>query len=400
VIFMTGSFDGVARTGSLTFHQRYNNIIVNKGSLTGGMNFTIASSAVLRGTVMDMGVPASQAQVLLLAGGPDVYTVAGRGYTDASGKYSFSYVPVGDYTIAVFVNGVRVAVDTINITSPASSTWTKDVAVSTLKGDLNSDTIVNLTDAIMAMQVLAGSQPLGIRANYPISGADVNGDGRIGLEEAIYILQDLSDLRVHPFGTSGWWDLYVSSVSSRKLNAYYLTRDGSALAGTDILNTPITGDISGTAVHLGGFTGTLSGNTITGTAVNNGQTYNFSLVESSFHFTNFIPGESLAAGSAQFAWTTSPGAEKYYILVMKDNAAGNCHAVGGCVGVWVKDGITDTSVNFNSGGTLLLPEGLSAGNNYRVRVYSRTNSQTGPPIWNDPATYIDTTMDVAFKAKN
>jgi len=44
----------------------------------------------------------------------------------------------------------------------------------------------------MALKAAAGK---GIGAPCSASGVDVNGDGKIGLEEAIYILQDVSELR-------------------------------------------------------------------------------------------------------------------------------------------------------------------------------------------------------------
>jgi len=42
-----------------------------------------------------------------------------------------------------------------------------------LKGDLNNDGIVNIADAILAMHVLSGMNPAGIRSDYKSSGADV-----------------------------------------------------------------------------------------------------------------------------------------------------------------------------------------------------------------------------------
>ncbi|RZB30254.1 MAG: hypothetical protein SRB1_02534 [Desulfobacteraceae bacterium Eth-SRB1] len=62
-------------------------------------------------------------------------------------------------------------------------------------GDVNDDGNVNLTDAILALQVTVGMNPAGIRSNYATSGADVNGDAKIGLAEVIYILQDVAGLR-------------------------------------------------------------------------------------------------------------------------------------------------------------------------------------------------------------
>jgi hypothetical protein len=63
------------------------------------------------------------------------------------------------------------------------------------KGDLDGDGDVDQADADLALQVLAGQSPAGIRPNYGTSGADVNGDGRIGKEEAVYILERLGGVR-------------------------------------------------------------------------------------------------------------------------------------------------------------------------------------------------------------
>ncbi|MDA3832705.1 MAG: hypothetical protein PF495_04850, partial [Spirochaetales bacterium] len=72
----------------------------------------------------------------------------------------------------------------------STSRQLKITLISTLTGDLNGDTKVNLADAILALKVVAGLNPTGIN-----SSADVNGDGKIGLAEVIYILQHVVGLR-------------------------------------------------------------------------------------------------------------------------------------------------------------------------------------------------------------
>ena len=63
-------------------------------------------------------------------------------------------------------------------------------------GDINGDGNVDLADAITALKVAAGMDVSGlISSDYATSGADVNRDARIGLEEIIYILQKLSRRR-------------------------------------------------------------------------------------------------------------------------------------------------------------------------------------------------------------
>lgn len=60
----------------------------------------------------------------------------------------------------------------------------------TSPGDVNADGLVNLTDAIAVLQILSGVNNL-----IFTDGCDVNNDKKVGLEEAIYILQKAAILR-------------------------------------------------------------------------------------------------------------------------------------------------------------------------------------------------------------
>jgi Raf kinase inhibitor-like YbhB/YbcL family protein len=68
-------------------------------------------------------------------------------------------------------------------------------------GDVNNDGNLDLTDAIIGLQVLIGIKPSLSQTIY--SGADVNGDGKIGLAEVIYVLQKVAGIRqdTSPGGT-------------------------------------------------------------------------------------------------------------------------------------------------------------------------------------------------------
>jgi len=62
------------------------------------------------------------------------------------------------------------------------------VVLMTKLGDVNMDSCIDLTDAILSLKVIAGMNP-----QEPISaGADINGDERIGVEEASFILNQLA----------------------------------------------------------------------------------------------------------------------------------------------------------------------------------------------------------------
>ena len=67
-------------------------------------------------------------------------------------------------------------------------------STATVPGDLTGDGTVALDDAVEAFQVISGLQPEVCPVCGPVY-ADVNGDGKIGIEEVIYILQSLAEMR-------------------------------------------------------------------------------------------------------------------------------------------------------------------------------------------------------------
>ncbi|MCE5264940.1 MAG: hypothetical protein LLG97_15595 [Deltaproteobacteria bacterium] len=58
-------------------------------------------------------------------------------------------------------------------------------------GNVNGDSEINLSDAIISLRICAKLPP----GAPVVTDADVNGDGEIGMEEAIYVLQTISALR-------------------------------------------------------------------------------------------------------------------------------------------------------------------------------------------------------------
>jgi hypothetical protein len=51
---------------------------------------------------------------------------------------------------------------------------------------------MNIADAILGLQITAGINTTGKNVD---PSADVNGDGRIGLAETIYIIQEVAEMR-------------------------------------------------------------------------------------------------------------------------------------------------------------------------------------------------------------
>jgi hypothetical protein len=72
-----------------------------------------------------------------------------------------------------------------------SDTITGEFVIDLVDGDLSGEGDVNLTDAIIGLQMLANIKP----AIDVLPSGDVNVDAKIGLEEIIYIMQAVAGLR-------------------------------------------------------------------------------------------------------------------------------------------------------------------------------------------------------------
>ncbi|CAN2043950.1 exported hypothetical protein [Candidatus Magnetomoraceae bacterium gMMP-13] len=64
-------------------------------------------------------------------------------------------------------------------------------ALAEIPGDINVDNQIDLSDAVISLQICAGMPPLG----FVSKSADVNGNGKIDLVEIIYILQRISGMK-------------------------------------------------------------------------------------------------------------------------------------------------------------------------------------------------------------
>jgi hypothetical protein len=116
--------------------------------------------------------------------------------TTSEGDYSICVLP-GTYTVTVEADGYETQSQS-GITVNEGSTITLNLSLpqKPKKGDINNDNNVDLADLIIVLKVLAGQDTTGlIRDDYAASGVDVNGDNKPGMQEAIYILQELSGLR-------------------------------------------------------------------------------------------------------------------------------------------------------------------------------------------------------------
>jgi hypothetical protein len=106
-----------------------------------------------------------------------------------------------------------------------------------LKGDIDGNTAVNLADAILALQVVVRMNPSGIRADYANSGTDVNSDNKIGLQEAIFILQKTADLRQD---TASGTYTYASNQLSLRFTSSTFPCNGPEIGEEDKTVTTLT----------------------------------------------------------------------------------------------------------------------------------------------------------------
>ena len=106
--------------------------------------------------------------------------------TSNSGGYAIPITAPGAYEVAF--SGPPIQGELVKTANVGEVSVLLDLEVGH-KGDVNGDGTVDLTDAILALQVISGLDPEGIDPEYATSGADVNGDCKIGWEEVVYILQ-------------------------------------------------------------------------------------------------------------------------------------------------------------------------------------------------------------------
>jgi hypothetical protein len=121
-------------------------------------------------------------------------SVGGQQVSVLSSGDFIGLVEAGTYTVAASAAGFNPK-SYPGVVIRDAEMKTKDFALvptaAVVQGDIDGDLDVDLADAILALQVMAGNQP---SATIYLE-ADVNGDNRIGLEEAIYIMQRVAGFR-------------------------------------------------------------------------------------------------------------------------------------------------------------------------------------------------------------
>ncbi len=122
-------------------------------------------------------------------------SVVGVGdFPAAFGGYYLGEVPAGTYAVSATANGYTL--NDTDVAIPQGGLVTENFGLDPIpkagKGDVNRDDSVDLADAILALKVAC---EMGTSGENITVDADVNGDGKIGLAEVLYILEDISGLR-------------------------------------------------------------------------------------------------------------------------------------------------------------------------------------------------------------
>jgi len=130
-----------------------------------------------------------------LPAGWDVFNVSDHGQFDAkSNKVRFGlFMDNQPRTLSYQVKSLSGATDAPVFSGIASFNGV-NVRINSLRddmpGNIDGKAGVTLSDAVLALKILAGMTPENV-----VTGGDVNKDNKIGLEEAIYILQTVAGLR-------------------------------------------------------------------------------------------------------------------------------------------------------------------------------------------------------------
>ena len=95
------------------------------------------------------------------------------------------------FIIAFFMQRLILEVPGVRVLS-SSAAWGQEAP---LKGDLNGDGAVGLSDVVLGLQIIAKMSADSLRAAYSLSGADVDNNGRVGFPEILYDIMVAAGLR-------------------------------------------------------------------------------------------------------------------------------------------------------------------------------------------------------------
>jgi len=178
--------------------------------LTDTVNYTVSGSSItVSGEITDIGSSAVNVYGFVYAPhtapftGDDMLKTGDRAYAmwDKTPLYqgmkftgTVKNIPPGKWYLRTYAHNVNPdsdAAQTASLGYGEEISFTIACTPETcIPGDVNGDGKVSLDDAMLVLRILAGIPVGNVNLN-----ADVNGDGKIGLEELGYILQKVAELR-------------------------------------------------------------------------------------------------------------------------------------------------------------------------------------------------------------
>ncbi|MEE4358944.1 MAG: carboxypeptidase regulatory-like domain-containing protein [Desulfococcaceae bacterium] len=143
------------------------------------------STGIIQGTLTDpQGRPVSEAQIFTDGGGSDL--------SRENGFFTIEH-PLGTFILHVEADGFDMYEREVTINE--NETLIENIILSPTDvetGDVNGDGEISLKDALLALRISAGESEF---SQAVCRYAHVNGDLRIGPEEAVYILQVISEMK-------------------------------------------------------------------------------------------------------------------------------------------------------------------------------------------------------------
>ncbi len=95
----------------------------------------------------------------------------------------------GTYRIAVYAAAEGATEKDLLYSAPLTTSVIQTKGTSAPKGDLDRNGEIGLADAVIALKIASGTA-WNFWYDYAVSGIDVNGDGKAGIHEAVYILNE------------------------------------------------------------------------------------------------------------------------------------------------------------------------------------------------------------------
>jgi hypothetical protein len=109
--------------------------------------------------------------------------------SEADGSYQIINHPSGQYAMTVSADCYESFKDSVDVEE--SGTMDKSVCIVPIeKGSVNADDVIDLADAVLALQIAAGLVPSTTICHH----SEINNDGQVALPEAIYVLRMVADL--------------------------------------------------------------------------------------------------------------------------------------------------------------------------------------------------------------